>query len=1278
MASPSASAIAGALSATTATMRSVADTRGGTSPLVAGYQQWVGGFGVPAGLPRPITDFLTGAFGPLTPIAPMPIDQPDQDSGRALPRRWEYPVGWNLPTGTPGNEGFKLTGFPTLRSLADRYSVVRAMLDIRINEMAGLEWDVGPTGEAQKRTKGDKNAAKDQSDRASSIVRWFKQIDSNYKGFQSWFTAACEDQHVIDALSLHILPPRLKGRGLFGSDLAEVELLAGETIRPLLDLRGSRPRPPAPAFQQYLWGVPRADLMDVITNADLDEMEARLTEAGVKDDLEPDEEYRADQLLYLPRWQRTWTPYGFSSIEKAILPIMIGVNRQGFLLDYFNEGSIPGVYVIAGEQYVTPAQQRQLQDSLNALAGDIAWKHRVIVLPPGSKTDPQKDLAWQAQVDQTIVEQVAMILHIQMQEISMLPGGRSTGLGGKGMAEAQQESVAETRTRPDRKWWKETFFDWVIQRVFKQDDLEWKWLDFEEQEDEAQKADSQTKYISIGKTTIDQERIEDGMDPYNLPLTKTPFILAGNQIIPLDPSVPPPAPPPPQVPVDPTTGRPAPPAPALPPEFGAKPDPFGPKPGRDGKNGKKPGKNGPKPDAGTPTPPDATVSARPAAPPSAPDGPPHPSFPFAAGTKPGKNGKVKPGKNGKTPKITVADLVKAKVRYTGNLTDIVYRYLLRSYPKDVVGWVKDGDWEFEPKVDLSDINMARRPGGRNPDKVSSIADTLDEGASMDPIVLVRRDPPDGYDYDIADGWHRTLAAEQAGWKELPAFVGTGFDDKADWGLEMQDESDSVKKVALSELGVLRRFLRKGGLVGNFRTGAIDSDVMRLLEADVATMHRDEALKLARERIVKAPGNPDALREWYNDGADGQIDWGSPGDFDACVSVASNYMADDDARGFCNLRHQDAVGGPPGSEDKSISLGSPLSTGLVPYDLAGQAPATCPKCGAKLSDEGTCPIHGVALKYSEDELRDDHGQWTAGGDAGATTGTAVDLTAQSPSDAATGAIAALGMGKAVNIRGDQVSALMNAGLTYQGPPLLMENVKVAGTRQFGQDGLGIPRDQMPQVPLDRRDAYFAYLKGQGIGVSLESVDPHTLQPAQNGINLARTATMWRVMSSPNPPDTRILFSRDNYVIDGDHRWAAAVALRFGDPSYRLAGYRVDANFRDVLRLSNQWDTAVGVPHLNLVAAIDAELARRGVSAIDKGASLHGWEHVAEGRTTRRAKRPPDMGPGIAGVERDGKRYGVGVGRDDEGVFVMTHRARSRSYPNLDAIPTTALEYIDSTG
>ena len=74
---------------------------------------------------------------------------------------------------------------------------------------------------------------------------------------------------------------------------------------------------------------------------------------------------------------------------------MAGLGKQQYQLDFFREGSIPGMFISPGDVNMTPSQIRELQDALNALAGDVGFKHKIIVLPPGSKTDPQKppDLA---------------------------------------------------------------------------------------------------------------------------------------------------------------------------------------------------------------------------------------------------------------------------------------------------------------------------------------------------------------------------------------------------------------------------------------------------------------------------------------------------------------------------------------------------------------------------------------------------------------------------------------------------------------------------------------------------------------------------------------------------------------------------------------------------------------------------------------------------------------------------------------------------------------------
>ena len=170
-----------------------------------------------------------------------------------------------------------------------------------------------------------------------------------------------------------------------------------------------------------------------------------------------------------------------------------------------------------------------------------------------------------------------------------------------------------------------------------------------------------------------------------------------------------------------------------------------------------------------------------------------------------------PGRATDTTAAPVAKALGGKhLEFTGDLGRVVHRYLLRSYPEKDVEWVLDPavSWEYDPGVPLAQINMARRPGGRNEDKVASIAGVVESGASMDPIVLADFGEPR---LRIADGFHRTLGVERAGGDAIPAFVGHHVPEQYR-GLvmgEMQDDSASVKKADLDRwmrksLGAVRR------------------------------------------------------------------------------------------------------------------------------------------------------------------------------------------------------------------------------------------------------------------------------------------------------------------------------------------------------------------------------------------------------------------------------------------------------------------------------------------
>ena len=240
----------------------------------------------------------------------MPIDPPREDTGRPDLRRFQYPVGWNLPS-EPGTEGVKLTSFNVLRSLADTYSVARACVDKRKQEIVALDWDIVQTDEAEQALMGDESARADWEKRRTIVKEFFEHPDSaraKYPTFGTWLNALLEDRFVIDAVAIHLVPPRKKGSGPFGSDLASLDLIDGSTARPLLNTLGAPPQPPAPAVQIYEGGVPRADAISVIADADIEDL------------IEPVAEYRADQMIYMRETPRANTPYGLSCVETAVLP----------------------------------------------------------------------------------------------------------------------------------------------------------------------------------------------------------------------------------------------------------------------------------------------------------------------------------------------------------------------------------------------------------------------------------------------------------------------------------------------------------------------------------------------------------------------------------------------------------------------------------------------------------------------------------------------------------------------------------------------------------------------------------------------------------------------------------------------------------------------------------------------------------------------------------------------------------------------------------------------
>lgn len=161
------------------------------------------------------------------------------------------------------------------------------------------------------------------------------------------------------------------------------------------------------------------------------------------------------------------------------------------------------------------------------------------------------------------------------------------------------------------------------------------------------------------------------------------------------------------------------------------------------------------------------------------------------------------------------------------------------------------------------------------------------------------------------------------------------------------------------------------------------------------------------------------------------------------------------------------------------------------------------------------------------------------------------------------------------------------------------VSVRNTNLFCKDSKGIDRLNMPQfsgvpiagMPADDEpkddkgkvnlSAKFAeHLRSKGVNVEPDTELASFLRASQRQLIGAKVAGIaGRIKSGKDTaPDERLFVSRDNYVVDGHHRWAAKIALDYEDGKGDLAMNieRIDMDILDVLDEANAFVREQGLP------------------------------------------------------------------------------------------------------
>lgn len=465
------------------------------------------------------------AFGPGRPIYPAPIDPARPGRSRAEPRRYEYPVSWNLHTSTSHG---RMLEWKVLRDFADRVDLVRKCLDLRKKEVVAIPWDITVHPRAVRkvmRQSGERNKVRaaqqlldDLEEQIDALCDWWEQPDRQAGlGWSDWLMMALEEHLVLDALTIY---PRLSR----GGDLYSFELLDGSTIKPLLDYRGTTPLPPQAAYQQILYGFPRGEFTASTANL-------------------VDGEYAADQLVYRPRDRRTHTPYGFSDVEKALLAGDLWLRRQQWIRAEYTEGAAPETWMTSDAE-IDPNNLKAYETVLNdELAGDPAERHRIKLLSKGlSPVDmPQFAEKYTAEYDEHLVRLVCAMLDVQPTEIGFTP---RHGIGGQGHEQGQAKVAKRKSLRPLLSWLISLLNQISHAHLGMADELTFTFGGLES-EDEAEDSSTRDTDLRNGSRTLNQIQAELGQPLYDFPEADMPWVDTGGSIVFLEGAsepAPPPAP----------------------------------------------------------------------------------------------------------------------------------------------------------------------------------------------------------------------------------------------------------------------------------------------------------------------------------------------------------------------------------------------------------------------------------------------------------------------------------------------------------------------------------------------------------------------------------------------------------------------------------------------------------------------------------------------------------------------------------------------------------------
>jgi DNA-binding MarR family transcriptional regulator len=470
-------------------------------------------------LPRDPLD--NGPFGPLWPLMVQAINPPRTDTGRPEPRVWEYPTGFNLP-----GSGDRLIPWATLRAASVNVDIIRRCIEIRKDDVRALKWTwrisedaVKAAQEADPATPRDEIEAGLRKKYAADIARltkmWQRPWITNGVRFGQWVAAVMDDHITLDGVAVYPVTT-------VGGQVVGFRVVDATTIKLLINDLGERPQPPYPAFQQKLEGFPRGEyLADVVLNED-----------GTEN---VDNGFTASQITYWRENFRTYTPYGFSQVEQALVSAALYLKRQGWMHAEYDEGSTPLTWLVPqGDKFtanqLSPMQRREYETAINDdLEGQTGKRHRIKVSYPGFVPTQMDsvDEQYKPDYDLFLLKLVASHLGVTLDRLGFT---EAKGLGASGQHERQAEVQDDSGVNPDAAMLTDLIMELSRNYLDCPEELVFEFFQ-KKTEDEAAKDAIWAARRQRGAASMNEDRKANGLTPWDTPEADMPSMVTATGIV---------------------------------------------------------------------------------------------------------------------------------------------------------------------------------------------------------------------------------------------------------------------------------------------------------------------------------------------------------------------------------------------------------------------------------------------------------------------------------------------------------------------------------------------------------------------------------------------------------------------------------------------------------------------------------------------------------------------------------------------------------------------------